>query len=164
MNILDIIILICLVPALIVGIKKGFISQVISILSIIVGIWASSRFANIVSEWLGQYITASENILRLVAFVIILVLVFIILGLLGKLLDSIIKVVLLGWVNRLLGAIFSLLKAFLILGLVMMLFTSLNDALNLVKPEVIKESLLFQPLKDLADMVFPYIKNLLSIK
>lgn len=164
MNILDIIILICLVPALIVGIKKGFISQVISILSIIVGIWASSRFANIVSEWLGQYITASENILRLVAFVIILVLVFIILGLLGKLLDSIIKVVLLGWVNRLLGAIFSLLKAFLILGLVMMLFTSLNDALNLIKPEVIKESLLFQPLKDLADMVFPYIKNLLSIK
>ena len=88
MNILDAIILICLIPALVQGLRKGFISQAISIVSLVVGIWASARFANIVTAWVSQYITASEQILKVIAFVLILVAVFFALGLLGKLLAS----------------------------------------------------------------------------
>ena len=61
MNILDIIILICLIPAIIQGIRKGFISQAISIASIILGIWLSSQFANVVGEWIAQYISVSTK-------------------------------------------------------------------------------------------------------
>ena len=63
MNILDAIILICLIPALIQGLRKGFISQAISIVSVVVGIWASARFANLVADWVAQYITASEQVI-----------------------------------------------------------------------------------------------------
>ena len=73
MNILDIIILICLIPAAIHGLRKGFISQVISIISLVLGVWASARFAEITSKWIAQYITASEQILRIVSFALIMV-------------------------------------------------------------------------------------------
>lgn len=164
MNILDAIILICLIPALIQGLRKGFISQAISIVSVIVGIWASARFANLVADWVAQYITASEQVIKVVAFALILVVVFIALGLLGKLLENILNFAFLGWLNKLLGVIFSLLKAFLIIGLVILAFNSLNNAFGLVKPEVINDSVLYGPVKNLADTIFPYIKNMLALK
>ena len=164
MNILDAIILICLIPAIFQGLRKGFISQAISIISLVAGIWASARFADIVTLWASKYITASEQVLKLVAFAIILIVVFIILGLIGRVLESILNFVMLGWVNKLAGVVFSLLKALLILGLIIIAFSSLNNTLELVKPEVIADSTLYQPLKDTADAVFPYIKNLLTLK
>ena len=164
MNILDAIILICLIPALIQGVRKGFISQAISIISFVVGIWASARFANIVTEWVAQYITASEQILKIIAFALILVVVFVILGLVGRMLESILNFAFLGWVNKLAGVLFSLLKAVLILGLVIMAFNSLNTTFGLVKPELLTDSVLYDPLKNLADTIFPYIKNMLTVK
>ena len=164
MNIIDVIILICLVPAVFQGYRKGFISQAISRVSLVVGIWASARFADMVTVWIAQYITASEPVLKLVAFALILILVFLALGLIGRLLESILNFAFLGWVNRLLGIVFSLLKTLLIIGLVIILFNSLNSNIGLVKPETLADSALYQPIKNLADVVFPFIKNLLTLK
>ena len=162
MNILDAIILIALIPAIIQGLRKGFISQAISIISVIAGIWASARFANMVTAWVSQYITASEQILKIIAFALILVIVFIILGVLGKLLEGVLKLVMLGWVNKLLGVVFSLFKAFLIIGLVIIAFNALNNSFGIIKPEVISDSVLYEPVKSLADTIFPYIKSMLT--
>ena len=162
MNILDIILLICFVPALIQGIRKGFIAQAISIVSIVVGIWASARFADVVSAWVAQYITASEQVMKVVAFAIILVVVFIVLGLLGRLLEGLFNLVLLGWVNKLLGVVFALVKTALIVGLVIMAFSSINDNFHLVQESVLNESVLYPPLKKLAFDVFPYVKDMLT--
>ena len=164
MNILDAIILICLIPAIFQGLRKGFISQAISIISLIVGIWASARFADIVTEWVSQYITASEQVMKIVVFVIILTVVFIALGLIGRLLEKILNFAFLGWINKLAGVAFSLMKAFLILGLIAIAFNSINTTLELVKPETISDSVLYQPLKNAADTIFPYIRKMLTFK
>jgi len=163
MNILDIILLICFIPALVQGIRKGFIAQAISIISIIVGIWASARFADVVAGWVAQYITASEQVMKVVAFALILIVVFFLLGLIGKMLEGIFNFVLLGWLNKLLGVVFALLKTALIVGLVIMAFSSLNDTFHLVKEEVLNESVLYPPLKKIAFDVFPYIKDMLNL-
>lgn len=161
MNTVDIILLICFIPALVQGFRKGFISQIIAIISIILGAWLSFRFASEVSVWLAQYITGSEQILKITAFALILTAVIIGLALLGKLLESTFELVMLGWLNKLLGAAFSLVKAGLLIGLAIMVFCSLNNTFSLVSEEVLKESVLFPPLKDLAYTVFPYLKELL---
>lgn len=161
MNIIDIILLICFVPAVIQGIRKGFISQVISIISLVLGIWMSARFASLVSTWLAQWITASGQILEIVAFALILVVVFLVLGALGKLLEATIKLVMLGWLNKLLGVVFALLKTALIVGLVIMAFSSLNKTFGLVSPETLGDSILYTPLKKIAYDVFPYLKGLI---
>ena len=161
MNILDIILLICFVPSLVQGFRKGFISQVIAIISIIAGVWLSFRFATLVSAWLGQYIQGSEQVLKIVAFALIFIAVIAALALVGKLLEGTFKLVMLGWLNRLLGVVFSLLKAGLIVGLCIMAFCSLNNTFNFVGEEVLNSSVLFPPLKNMAYTVFPYLKELL---
>ncbi len=161
MNIVDIILLICFVPAVVQGFRKGFISQVIAIVSIIAGAWVSFRFTSDASVWLGQYIQGSEQMLKVVSFAIIFAAAIVALALLGKMLEDAIKLVMLGWLNRLLGVAFSLLKAGLIVGLGIMLFCSLNNTFGMVSEEVLNESVLFPPLKTLAYTVFPYLKELL---
>ena len=161
MSIIDIILLICFVPALINGVKKGFISQVISIVSLVAGVWVSFEFASIFAEWIGKYIQASENILNIVAFAVIMVGVFVVLGLVARFIEGIVKFVMLEWLNKLLGVVFSLLKAGLIIGLLIMVFSSLNNNLHLVDEQVLAESTLYTPLKNMAYTVFPYLKSLI---
>ncbi len=161
MNILDIILLICFIPAIVQGIRKGFISQAISIVSLVLGIWLSARFASVVSDWIGQWITASGQVLEIVAFALILILVFLALGAAGRLLEATIRLVMLGWLNRLLGVVFALLKTALIVGLVILAFSSLNGTFGFVKEDVLAQSVLYPPLKDIANDVFPYLREMI---
>ena len=163
MNILDIIILICLIPAAVQGLRKGFISQVIAIVSLVAGVWASVRFADIASQWIAQYITASEQILKVTAFALIMVIVFTVLALVGKMLEATIRLVMLGWVNRLLGMCFALVKCLLILGLLALGFNSLNNTFGFVKPGQLADSVLYPIINDMAEIVFPYLKSILTL-
>ncbi len=161
MNIVDIILLICFVPALVQGLRKGFISQVIAIISIIAGVWVSARFTASASTWLAQYIEGSEQVLKVISFALIFIAVIAVLAILGRLLEGTVKLIMLGWLNRLLGMVLSLVKAGLIVGLVIMAFCSLNNTFSLVSEEVLNGSVLFPPLKNMAYTVFPYLKELL---
>ena len=160
MSILDVILLICFIPALIQGLKKGFISQVISIVSLIAGVWMSFEFSTAVSAWLAQYVEASEKLLKIASFAIIMIGVFIILGIVGKSLEGILKFVMLGWLNRLLGVAFAFIKTGFVIGIVIILFNSLNNSLNLVSEETLAQSVLYPPLKDMAYTIFPYLKEI----
>ena len=164
MNILDIIILICFVPALVLGLKKGFIAQVISIISILLGVFLSFKFSTALSGWLSQYIEGSEQILKIVAFVLILAGVMVGLILLGKLIEGFVKFVTLGWLNKLLGVLFSFMKCALVIGLVIMIFNAINNTFDIVREESLAKSALYSPLKSLAYTVFPYLKDLLFWK
>ena len=161
MSIVDIILLICFIPALISGIRKGFISQVISIISIIAGVWVSYEFSTQVGTWLGQHIEAADNVLKLISFILIMIAVFSGLALAGKLLEGLVNFVMLGWVNKLLGVAFAMLKTGLIVGLLIMVFCSLNNNLHMVSDDVLADSVLFTPLKNVAYTVFPYLKSMI---
>ena len=79
--------------------------------------------------------------MKLIAFAVIMIGVFIVLGIVGKFLEGILNLVLLGWLNKLLGVAFSLLKTALIVGLLIMLFSSINNNLHIVSEEVLAQSL-----------------------
>lgn len=161
MNIIDIIIVISLIIAVIQGLRKGFIAQVIAIISIILGLWMSFHFADFVSRWLAGYIPGSEQILKITAFAIILVIVIFALWALGKLLETTIKIIMLGWLNKLLGVLFSLLKAFLIIGLLILAFAAINDAFHMVDTKYLDSSVFYYPVRNFANNIFPYLKELI---
>ena len=160
MNILDIILLLCFIPALIQGMRKGFISQAIAIIAVIVSVWVSFEFATMLGEWIGQWITASEQVLKVIAFALILIGVSIGVNAVGRLLEGIINIIMLRWLNKLLGAAFALLKAGLIVGLVIMAVTSLNNTFHIILEEFFQGSVIYPPIKDMAYTVFPYLKEM----
>ena len=164
MNIIDIIIIICCIPAIFQGYSKGFISQVFSLVALIVGAWLSFKFSVPVGNFLKSFADLSPTILHIIAFVLILIIVMVLLKLVGNAVEKVVKFVMLGWLNRLLGIVFSLIKALLVIGLVILLVNAIYSVIPFMSSKTIEESVLFHPIKDLADAVFPYIKELIFKK
>ena len=157
----DIIILICFIPAIIRGLQKGFIEQVVALVSIILGAWLAFHFSSVVSVWLLPYLSVSETVLNVISFALIILVTSVLLFLLGRLLTGMVKFVMLGWLDRSLGLVFSILKAALLIGMAVVLFDTLNLKFEFVKAEVLDASALYNPIKDLAYTIFPYLKELL---
>lgn len=162
MNILDIVLLVCLIPAVIQGLRKGFIAQVVAIISLVLGGWLAYRFTSVVTGWLGQWISASGPALDIIAFILIFAIVVTVLFLLGKILETSIKIILLGWLNRLLGLVFALFKYVLIIGLLVILFDSVNSRFDLVSDEYLDSSFMYSGIRSLSWSVFPYLKSLFA--
>lgn len=162
MAIIDIVLLICFVPAIVYGIRKGFVKQVVELVSIIVGVWAAFYFSTSLSVWLSQYIDIDKVILHLVSFILIVVLVIMLMGLLGSLLTRLLKIVFLGWINGLLGLVIGVFKVALVLGLLIMLFESVNATAHIVDPSSLDNATIYHALKDLAGDIFPYIKSFVA--
>lgn len=161
MNTLDIILIICLSAALIEGLVRGFTEQIIALVSIIAGTWAAFKFSQLVCSMLQPYLQISEKVLYVIVFVLIIVVVILLLRLLGKVIKASIKFVMLGWLDRLLGALFALIKVSLIIGIVIILFNTINSSYHIVSESVMENSVIYVPMKRFAYGVFPYFKELL---
>lgn len=161
MHILDLILLICLVPAAIQGFSKGFITQLIGFVAVLVGAWVSYHFSGLVSDLLKTWFEVSPAVLQIISFVLLFIVVVFVLNLIGKALKAILKFAMLGWADKLLGVVLSLLVTCLVLGLLIILFNTINTKFELVSEEVLSQSVLYGPLRDIAYTVFPYFKELL---
>ena len=56
---------------------------------------------------------------------------------------------------------FALLKAGLLIGIAIILFDTLNVKFEFVEEKVLDESVLYAPIRDIAYVIFPYLKELL---
>lgn len=162
MAILDIILLICFIPAIVMGISKGFVKQLIEVAAILIGAWAAFHFSNTVSAWMSQYLTFSDKVLHIICFTIIFIVIALLLNLLGELLTKVIKIIALGWLNRLLGLFFGILKVALVLGLIIMVFEGINTTFHIVKEGMLNDAVVYQGMKHFAENVFPYLKSFVT--
>ncbi len=162
MAILDIILLLCFIPAIVTGISKGFIKQVVDLVAILAAAWAAFHFSTMMADWLSQYLTLDASILKVVSFVLVAIVVAVLLHLVGALLTKTLKALSLGFLNRLLGLVFGVLKVALILGLVILLFETLNSSLHIVKPEATADAVVYNALKNAANAIFPILKSFVT--
>ena len=160
MNVIDVIILILLILAVIKGIKDGFVKQMGSILGLFLGIVLAGRFSALLGTWLHQWVNASEEIVKIISFTIIIIGVCICMSLLGKLLEKILKAITLNWLNRLLGVIISLFAAVLLIGIILSLLEYVNANWFVIIPkDKLAESKGIQLISDFSKTVFPYLKE-----
>lgn len=160
MTILDIILLLCFVPAIVTGITKGFVSQAVQVIAILLGAWAAFHFSSVICSWLSQYLTMDPTLLKVIAFVLVILVITLILNILGNLLTRLLHALALGWINGILGVLFGILKAGIILGLLIMVFEALNSSIDLVERSLLDDSKVYTALREMAESVFPSLKSL----
>lgn len=114
MNWLDIIIAIMLIIPIFTGLKQGLIKSAISLAGLIIGVVLASNYYQVLGDRL-TFIT-NENFANIAAFAIILLVIMIIANVIAVLLKFTAKVVLLGWVDHLGGAVFGLLMGAIFMG------------------------------------------------
>ncbi len=163
MTVIDIIIIVLLALAVFKGIKDGLVRQVGGIAGLILGIFLAGRFSAFLAGWMHQWIDASESAVKAVSFAVIIIVVCLCMYLLGRLLEKIIKITTLGWINRLLGVVLSVCTVVLLIGAVISLIEYINSTwFVLVPQEQLAKSKSIQIISSVTDAVFPYLKQLFN--
>ncbi len=123
MNPFDMVIVVILGYCMILGIFKGFIKEVASIVGIVGGFYAAysghELFVPFIAPWIKP--PAYQDI---ISFILIFLIVCLIVNLIGSLLRMLIKLVLLGAVDRVFGAVLGALKGMLIVSLLYVLLVT----------------------------------------
>lgn len=158
MNYIDLVLAIILIIAAVQGFRKGFIVELASLAALVLGIWGAIKF----SDWTSGFITDTFNYhsehLSTIAFVITFIVIVILIHVLGKMLDNVVKAVALGFLNRLAGIIFGILKTAVILSIFLLLFDSVDENVHLLPAKQKTESKIYSPMKQLVPTLFPFIK------
>jgi membrane protein required for colicin V production len=152
---LDAVFLLLLLYAIYLGVTKGLILQLTGLLALLLRVYLAHKFSFLLLPLLARL--GFKESLAIAAFVIMFILLVIAARLIGISIDKIIKLVLLGWVNRLCGAVFSLFKMALIISVSLLLLNIINDTINLLPRKQINESKLYSPLLGFAPRVLPYL-------
>ena len=156
---LDIILLCCFIPGIIRGLSKGFLEQALALAGIVLSVWAAFRFSSLVCTWLQPYVSISETTLNVLSFALILIVISLLVVLVAKLLTKVAELAMLGWLDKTLGLVFALAVNALVIGVVIILFDTVNAKFAFVKPEVLDSSIVYTSLRDLSYLVFPYLKS-----
>jgi len=122
MNILDIIISGLVAFFLIKGIFRGFFREIASLAGVVFGIVIGNHYHPQMAAYLKAYIPLEKS-LPLISFVILFIAVIIGFYLVGLLLHSLFKRLLMGWFDRALGICFALIKGIIISYLLIVLLT-----------------------------------------
>ncbi|MBT8305205.1 MAG: CvpA family protein [Bacteroidia bacterium] len=157
MNVIDIILGALLLFGLVRGFMKGLFVEVASLVALIAGVYGAIHFSDYAAEFLQSRTEWNEKTINLAAFAITFVVIIIAISLAGKALTKLADFAALGILNKILGGVFGALKIGLILSIVLIVFNKMNNVLPFVGEDDIEESVLYEPVRSLAPMIFPSI-------
>lgn len=155
MNTFDIIISALLIFGFVRGLLKGLFVEIASLAALILGVYGAIHFSYFASAILKNYVSWDEKYLTIAAFAITFAIIVIVIALLGKLLTKIANFAALGFLNKILGGVFGVLKIGLILSFVLLIFSKINNTIPFLSTEQQNETILYEPIKNLAPTLFP---------
>lgn len=157
MNYIDIVLGILLVLAAISGFKKGLIAEVASLAALILGIWGAIKFSYITSEFLVENFNFTTEYLNLISFAVTFVVIVILVHIVGNAITKMIDVVMLGFVNKLAGLVFGVVKAALILSIILVVFDKIDEDVHILSKKTKANSRMYEPIRSFAPTIFPFI-------
>lgn len=137
MNFFDIIVVVILGYCLIRGVFRGLVKELSSIVGVLGGFYAAFTYYMVVAKPLSKWIT-NTGYLNILSFLIIFCGVFIIISILGVIINYLLKIAFLGWLDRIFGAVFGAMKGILIVSVLLIALTAFLPR----GTPVIKDSLL----------------------
>ena len=100
---IDIIFYFIIILAIVQGWRKGLILGLFSLVCGLIGLAAAVKLSAVVATHMKSYLHMTGRWLPVIAFILVFILVLLIIRWAGRLLEKLIKLVLLGWLNKLGG-------------------------------------------------------------
>ena len=152
MNYLDIAIAVPLLYGLIKGFSNGLIKEITGLLSLIIGIYVAVNFSILLEPYLSGIFGYYEQFKPIIAFTVLFVATSLIIKLIGVLANKLTKALALGFISRIFGAVFGLLK----LALVVSFLLTMEARFELISNDTKQSSQLYKPTSNLLEILAPH--------
>jgi membrane protein required for colicin V production len=152
----DIIFAVLLLYAVITGVRKGLVVQLVELLAVLLGVYIAYKFSYVLAMGV-QKLHFNPSAVSTISFILTFILVVIAMRALGKLIHRLLQITLLGWLNRLLGAVFASLKILFLTSVALLILDMVNRQIHIIPNEQIESSKLYHPISTFAPTVFKYL-------
>ncbi len=162
MNFID---LVLIIPILWFGYKgftKGFIIEIASLAALMLGLYGGIHFSGFVSGYLSKWFEIKSDYVPLISFSVTFLLIVIVVFLVAKGVDKLVKSAALGLPNRIAGAIIGAAKTIVILSVVILLTNKYDKNGLFLKDEIRNNSLLYNPISKLIVRIYPSVSETLG--
>lgn len=163
MNVFDTILGCLLLYSIYKGLKKGLFVELASFLALILGIYVTIKFSGILRDFLVSVTSWSPKYISIIAFALTFILVVVGIYFVAKILTGVASFAYLGWLNKLAGALFSVLKTIIILSIVFNLFQKMNINYMIASKKTLDNSVFFNPILEISATVFPNLEKLFQV-
>ena len=133
---IDIFFFILMLSAIYKGYARGFIVSAVSLFAIIIGLAAAVKLSAIVANWLKESTHISSQWLPFLSFALVMIGVIFLLRLLANMLQKSAEFLLMGWVNKIGGALFYTIIYTMVFSVILFYTTKMN----IIKQETIDTS------------------------
>lgn len=123
MNPFDIVIIVILSFCLLRGIFRGLVKEVSGLIGVLAGFYAAFTYYTEIAKFLSRWIS-DVSYCNILSFLIIFCGVLIIVNILGIIIKYILKIASMGWIDRISGAGFGIIKAVLIVSILLIMLTT----------------------------------------
>tara|TARA_R110002126_G_C10490551_1_gene503843 strand:- start:20348 stop:20860 length:513 start_codon:yes stop_codon:yes gene_type:complete len=160
MNVFDIIIAVILLFAAVRGFMKGLFSEVASLVAIVAGVFCAIHYSYYVEYFLNDSILKwSHQTNKIVAFAVTFLAVVLLIIFIGKVLTKLADITSLGFLNKILGGLFSVLKSAIILSVIFLFFDKFNKTIPFVSEKTLDDSVLYNSVRIIVPTLFPAIMD-----
>lgn len=163
MSVIDIVLAALLLFGLVRGFMKGLFVEVASLVALVAGVYGAIHFSNFAASYLESKTEWNEQTINVTAFAITFLVIIVAISLAGKALTKLANFAALGILNKLLGGLFGALKIGLILSVILIVFSKMNNTIPFVEDDDINDSILYEPVRSLAPFLFPNIIHTIEV-
>ena len=157
MNYIDIILGLMLIFSVIGGFKNGLITEIASLVALILGIWGAIHFSDITTELLIKYFDLKSDYLNIISFIVTFIVIVILVHIVGNVVNNMFDSGVLGIANKLGGMVFGLVRSILFLSIVLLVFDKVDNDIQIIPEETKAKSRMYEPIRNIAPSVFPFI-------
>jgi membrane protein required for colicin V production len=157
MNWIDAVIVIVLILSMAGGFINGLVKEIASLAALILGIWGAIKFSTFTAGKLYDYFDMTGQFVGIIAFIITFGIIVVVIHFIGIIADKIINSISLGFVNRLLGIAFGLIKTVIIMSVFFVVLNVIDSKRPFLPREKIESSVFYNPISDIAPAIFPII-------
>lgn len=154
MAVFDIILIVIMVYAIIQGLMKGFVMSMASLLGIFVSLYVTKNYGPMMMDFILSKVGWTAEVNVAVSYVIVFFVMMILVRYAAILVNKLVKFAMLGWLDKLLGGVFSWVKCLVILSFLLYSFGKINGYFHFVSDEYLSQTMLYEPIRSIAFLFF----------
>lgn len=157
MNIIDVVAFIILTYGVLRGLNKGLIIEISSIFAFVIGLMGAFKFSSVTSKIFSNFIDWNPKTVQFVSFVTLFLTIIYLISLMAKAITKTLKLIALGWLNRIFGGFFGFVKWTVIISALVLVVNEINALIGVFPNSIFKNSKIYPFLTDVGSFLFDWV-------
>ena len=159
MNWFDLTVGIALILAIINGFRKGLVMQLAGLAIVILSAVFGGKLAKSILPWITETFEIEFNFAIVISYILAFLGIYLVIVVLGKLIQGVLKVVNLNIINRLLGAVIAMGTMMVVLSILLNLILMIDKNEMIIKKDIKENSFFYERVEAVIPAIVPYLNK-----